>query len=335
MHLHASKLLLFLALQWVGLTAFGQIQLGMDLREFVRHYPELTPTTVGFTGQLARDSTWHGLDWHMSFAFGDGSMTGAFIESEPVGSDPSVLKPAYNAVVTEFNEYYGQPTHWLDSIWPAAHLPDDSLKDFIGYREQWMLGRMSVLVELQARWQLPVDSLEFSYRYILRVEMSSTTKQVPGLHSPISPMSIGMRVEQFGAFHPHFVNKGISYRGLRTRDEKLGNIDGEWSYWFENGTLHNYKWSRFFKEMPQDDPEAFEETRLTALALIGQLEKAAGPPALKATATDSLVQDGFEIVEKAVWEMEKETVTVFLGVHDGTKGLGSLMEWRIDPAKPE
>lgn len=323
--------LLLLAFSLASLPTQAQIKLGMSIQEFSYHYPELAPRRIGFTGQLSRDSTWHGLDWNMSFAFGDASMSGAIFDSEKVGADPDSLKEAFDAIVEEFTEYYGPSTHKLDSVWPLPYLPDDSLAEYRGYRQQWMFGNSAVWVELQPSWSLKVDSIPHSYSYFLRVELTSTTRRIPGLHAPISPMVIGMRIEQFGAFHPQFVSKGVGYRGIRSRPEKLGSMLGEWNYWFEQGELQRYYWLRTYQEYPNTNPSQYSTVQLTTRALIEQLETAVGPPTERHAESDSLVENGMQMVEKAVWILEKEKITVFMGVHDGSKGVGYQLRWSIDP----
>lgn len=332
--MRAAFLPIFLLLAFSALVTptKAQIRLGMSIQEFSEIYPEIAPLNTGYSGQLTQDSVWHGLDWRMAFSFGNSVLTGAFFRSEEVGPDPAPFKAAFESISEELTEYFGPYKAQMDSLWPAAFLPNDSLANYRGNGRRWMIGNTTVLLELQPMWRSEVDSLGYKYGYQLHLDLASLTRRLPGVHSPVSPFFIGMPVEQFAVYHPDFVRDGVGYRGYRTRPELLGSILGEWNYWFDKGRLQRYYWLRTYQIPREEDPAQFQRLQETTHALIQQMEKAAGPSTSHVYEADSVLSKGSIIIEQAVWEMPKERIEVQMSEKSPSQGVGYQLIWQVTPS---
>jgi|GEM_PF-6490734 len=331
---HRISTLLILLFTLSG-HVYGQgIQLDMPVEEFIQHYPDLAPLSLRFTGQVSGDTLWHDLSWRQTFSFGYGSMSAVLWESQPCLDTVSCasLQNTFKAVSNDFNACYGPPVKDDPAEWTFFKDPEQALTGSHQEwpRRIWRVGRTQVILTYLNTRVLDPESGQSFPGIGLRVQMSSNVKTSPGVACPVAPMMANMPVEVFGNLYPHLVDQALGFRGPLERQEKIGNVAGNWIYWFDQGSLVHYEWYRGIPDLPSSDPQLFNTLNQTTLALIEQLGNSLGEPSERIENSMSTASERTHLVyQKALWELETEKIEIILSDFDPQKGFGYFMKWRV------
>ncbi len=323
------RLLFGLFLLFLGSFANSQsVQLDMSIEEFLEIYPELSPTSLRFTGRIEGDTLWGGLQWHQSFSFGMGAMTAALWQSEAYTSpeDCELLETSFRQITQLLDTDYESHNPDLEESWRFYKSPDSLLNAKAGtvpYRV-WHSGRTLIVLRYEVRHVRDSSGLDVKPALGLRLEMAANPKNQERMILPQAPMVASMPIENFGALYPHLVGQGLGFQGVRSREEQIGAVRGTWTYWFDQGKLQHYEWYRGIPDLPASNEALFSTIQETIQQLIQALEVAIGSyEDIEDLEGDSKVYEG------ARWELKEEVVEVKLADFQRGVGYGYFVRWKV------
>ena len=343
----------------MSLLAQG-IFLGMDIGEFVKERPNLKPWTTEFTGELERDTLWHGIPWHQSYSFLGGVLDKARFQVQ-LPATPShyhYLDSILPLIVEEYTAWYGRPRSNGQDQLPPFFLPEavqqriargdlealPALPKFSWRIQNTSIDLLSSFGSLRDPTRKPGPLCPQASYFSLEVQIMRSTRNFGSKMAIHVPVFVGIPIHRFAKLNPHLV-QGLGYRGYRVGEEMIGKVQGYWHYNFDNDTLREYHWERNFALRPETHPETYQLLHQTSLELIAELTRSMGNPDVRiqngAGGTGSEMDQALDrkvvdrkgvdrkVVEGAIWYQDAEMITVELFTKIDLANPGYGLEWRI------
>lgn len=309
---------------------------GMTAKEFREKFPDVLPVNTGYTQQLSKDEQLGSIKGTWHFSFKNDTLTDHFYSAN---LGPKLKRSYVESVLelygkdkqteTTFNFIAGDTTtnqsrrsriNDVDTVlFYEMRTAEGIIQKGLFYTGNYKVKRM------------PDEMVSQHYNAAPRAEYFIFTikfKAEPAGRLPGADYYNGMHIRDFAAKEPMLFPKGApSVAGQFQREKELYGLKGKWTYTFKDDLLDWMIWDYYNQKISKAE---FDTCLNATKKLIEDYTKKYGKPKFKSKAAKyshpkKNAHSGYSVI-KAVWEEEKELITVEFYFMGGKAGYQYLVK---------
>jgi hypothetical protein len=324
---------------------------GMHIKDFRKEIPNRIPPTLPFNETFTLEEEINTVKGKWVMEFRNNRLKMVKFRSEahylgwPVDKDEEKNKKLLEKsradaqkVFDHYRQKYGAPSNGATIEFKLD--PEKSNYSEILTSEQWELSGMKLIVDHKFEGDNPemmnLNNSELTmYHYVVEISVLPGKR---GMDEHKEKFFIGMDIKDFAKNFPQLMPYGVLEWGQSGFTEIIHGLDGKWFFDFENDTLENYSYSKYFNEYDELTEENFKKCLEATEQLIKDYTNVYGEPT-ELIVGDTAYKDpskekhwGYDVIE-ARWINDQQKFKIDFQFSGG-KGVYFYLV-RIEAYKPD